>query len=235
MVNNPPHYGEGAYQTIMVIEAWGLNYRLGNAVKYISRADRKGKQLEDLKKAAWYLNREIAALEAEQEKQEDRREFGHKLDCDAVKGGTGGVCDMDCFESPVKVRNLTFADARAKAGWVSEGTTTTVHHGSNGKVVGGGGGSLESSGEFFRYISVFTDITNDQFKQYTIYAHTDWTIEEMAGRIATDSGEYSCGTFGISISPLKGAKTLHCRSSVKWMLDNFPPERYNYYLRKTAL
>ena len=64
-VNHPSHYGgDTVYETIKVIEAWGLNFRLGNAVKYISRAFSKGTPLEDLKKAAWYLNREIEKLES---------------------------------------------------------------------------------------------------------------------------------------------------------------------------
>ena len=59
-VNHPSHYGGvGAYETINVIEAWNLNFNLGNAVKYISRALHKGKRVEDLKKAMWYLQREI--------------------------------------------------------------------------------------------------------------------------------------------------------------------------------
>jgi hypothetical protein len=63
MVNHPPHYKRGGIETIDVVEAWGLGYRLGNAVKYISRAGHKGHALEDLKKARWYLDREIAKLE----------------------------------------------------------------------------------------------------------------------------------------------------------------------------
>jgi hypothetical protein len=60
-VNHPLHYhgAEDPYETIKVIEAWGLNFHLGNAVKYISRCDMKGNRIEDLKKAAWYLQREI--------------------------------------------------------------------------------------------------------------------------------------------------------------------------------
>ena len=63
-VNRPSHYAEGRkYEPIAVIEDWQLNYRLGNAVKYISRAGRKQDAIEDLKKARWYLDREIATLE----------------------------------------------------------------------------------------------------------------------------------------------------------------------------
>lgn len=60
-VNHPFHYhgADDPYETIKVIEAWGLNFHLGNAVKYISRCDLKVNRLEDLKKAVWYLQREI--------------------------------------------------------------------------------------------------------------------------------------------------------------------------------
>ena len=60
-VNHPNHYGggENPYEAIKVIEAWDLNFRLGNAVKYIARAGKKGEAKQDLKKAVWYLQREI--------------------------------------------------------------------------------------------------------------------------------------------------------------------------------
>lgn len=62
-VHRPQHYKAGdAYETIRVIEAWGLNYHLGNTVKYISRAGKKGDIIEDLEKARWYLDREIERL-----------------------------------------------------------------------------------------------------------------------------------------------------------------------------
>ena len=64
-VNHPPHYGgaDNPYEAIKVIEAWSLGFCLGNTIKYISRAGKKGAQVEDLKKARWYLDREIASLE----------------------------------------------------------------------------------------------------------------------------------------------------------------------------
>ncbi len=58
-VNHPPHYKVGGIETIDFIEAKKLNYNLGNVVKYISRADYKGSRHENLKKALWYLNREL--------------------------------------------------------------------------------------------------------------------------------------------------------------------------------
>ena len=64
-VNHPAHYGgeDNPYEAIKVIEAWRLGFCLGNTVKYISRAEKKGTTIEDLKKARWYLDREIAARE----------------------------------------------------------------------------------------------------------------------------------------------------------------------------
>jgi hypothetical protein len=59
MVNHPPHYKVGGIEVIDFIEAKGFGYNLGNVVKYIARAGKKGSALEDLQKARWYLNREI--------------------------------------------------------------------------------------------------------------------------------------------------------------------------------
>lgn len=66
-VDKPSHYAEGRkYEPIDVIEDWGLGMHLGNATKYISRAGRKGEELEDLKKARWYIDRRISMLEDEE-------------------------------------------------------------------------------------------------------------------------------------------------------------------------
>lgn len=64
-VDHPAHYGgaENVYEAIKVIEAWGLGFCLGNALKYVARAGKKGPALEDLKKARWYVDREIQRLE----------------------------------------------------------------------------------------------------------------------------------------------------------------------------
>jgi hypothetical protein len=63
MVNHPPHYTVNGIEVIDVIENYKLNYKLGNVVKYILRADLKGNRLQDLKKALWYLQREIKQSE----------------------------------------------------------------------------------------------------------------------------------------------------------------------------
>lgn len=67
-VNHPPHYKTGGIETIDVIEAkvgaWpgATAYRIGNAIKYLTRHRDKGRAVEDLQKARWYIDREIAAL-----------------------------------------------------------------------------------------------------------------------------------------------------------------------------
>lgn len=70
-VNHPAHYGgaDNPYEAIKVIEAWGLGFCLGNTVKYISRAGKKDARLQDLKKARWYLDREIENAERQQPNQ----------------------------------------------------------------------------------------------------------------------------------------------------------------------
>jgi hypothetical protein len=63
MVNNPPHYQtESGLQPIDVIEKFNLNFNLGNAIKYILRAGKKGSAQQDLEKAIYYLAREINNL-----------------------------------------------------------------------------------------------------------------------------------------------------------------------------
>lgn len=66
-VNHPNHYGgsDNPYEVIKVLENWDLDFHLGNVVKYVSRAGKKdkSKEIEDLKKAMWYLQRKIELLE----------------------------------------------------------------------------------------------------------------------------------------------------------------------------
>lgn len=66
-VNHPAHYTDGKIEVIDFIEDKKLGYHLGNAVKYISRAGKKDleKEIEDLEKAVWYIQRQIRKLKAE--------------------------------------------------------------------------------------------------------------------------------------------------------------------------
>ena len=82
MVNHPKHYGgeDNPYEAIKVIEAWNLNFNLGNCLKYISRLGKKPngnlsnyeKILEDLEKALWYLQREIERFKKEAGENTDK-------------------------------------------------------------------------------------------------------------------------------------------------------------------
>jgi hypothetical protein len=71
IVNHPPHYKANGIEAIDVIESFGLDqsFALGNAVKYLLRAGRKGDGLTDLRKARWYLERKIAQLESGETEQ----------------------------------------------------------------------------------------------------------------------------------------------------------------------
>ncbi len=79
-VNHPDHYGGGdnPYEAIKVIEAWRLGFHLGNSVKYICRAGKKGNVLRDLKKAEWYLQRKIAQLESQSENKREEKTQSQK-------------------------------------------------------------------------------------------------------------------------------------------------------------
>jgi hypothetical protein len=70
-VNHPAHYGgaNNDYETIKVIEAWQLDFCLGNALKYISRAGKKEDMIQDLKKAKWYIDRKIYQFEPTKESE----------------------------------------------------------------------------------------------------------------------------------------------------------------------
>lgn len=73
VVNHPSHYTDGKIEVIDFIEDKGLNFHRGNAVKYIARAGKKNpnKETEDLRKAVWYLNREIQRLERDNDIKKD--------------------------------------------------------------------------------------------------------------------------------------------------------------------
>lgn len=66
-VNHPSHYTDGSIEVMDFIEDKKLNFARGNVIKYVSRAGKKDKdkELEDLRKSSWYLNREIQRLEKE--------------------------------------------------------------------------------------------------------------------------------------------------------------------------
>jgi hypothetical protein len=66
-VNHPSHYNKGKIEVWDFIGDWKLNFDRGNAIKYICRAGSKdpNKEIQDLEKAIWYINREIKILKGE--------------------------------------------------------------------------------------------------------------------------------------------------------------------------
>jgi hypothetical protein len=64
-INHPSHYGgeNNPYEAIKIIEHYNLGFHLGNVLKYVLRSDKKENEVEDLKKAKWYIERKIKQLE----------------------------------------------------------------------------------------------------------------------------------------------------------------------------
>ncbi len=106
-VNNPSHYTRGKIEVLEFIEDQKLNFGRGNAVKYISRADLKGTELQDLKKACFYLNREIELLEAAQEGREPVKpnrmsERSIATTLETMGFGGNGRLDLDAPQAETK-------------------------------------------------------------------------------------------------------------------------------------
>ena len=64
-VNHPKHYNTGKIEVIEAIEEWEMGFCDGNVIKYVARHKHKGRPIEDLKKAKWYLERLIQQYEQE--------------------------------------------------------------------------------------------------------------------------------------------------------------------------
>lgn len=79
IINHPSYYTDGKIEVIDFIEDKQLNFHRGNAIKYIARAGKKNseKEIEDLEKAVWYINREIQRLE-KLKKNKDRKQVDYE-------------------------------------------------------------------------------------------------------------------------------------------------------------
>lgn len=73
-INHPEHYKGNKYEAIDIIDDYQLGFNLGNAVKYILRAGKKGDTAEDLKKAKWYIEHEICKLMNEKERKKEKEQ-----------------------------------------------------------------------------------------------------------------------------------------------------------------
>lgn len=107
MIKSPKHYTEGRkFEPKDVIRDWGLNFNLGSAVKYLSRAGRKADTIEDLKKAQEFIQFEIDALEAERKKAEPKAPKHPNCKCSVhpifkeLENGKGVSCGVIELEVP---------------------------------------------------------------------------------------------------------------------------------------
>lgn len=170
MVNHPAHYGgeNDPYEVIKVAEAWGFDgdAYLFQVLKYIRRD--KNDELEDLKKARFFLDRKIRRME--------ETEATHAA----------------ALEAP------------------------------------------EEFSKYSRYVTVRI-YPDDEFNRYGVYAHTEWTIDTLAAVVAVGSNQHEVGTFGISTGREPECKPLRATETVGWMLRNFPPDKFDYYLRKPGV
>ena len=123
-IDHPDHYRrDSGIEAIDAIEAWKLNFNLGNTVKYVARAGLKGDALEDLEKARWYLEREIAAMKAESE----------PMPMEAMRFTTdGGPLEASARGRRVRIRYgdgeafLSPEDARSLAGAIEKGENWNI-------------------------------------------------------------------------------------------------------------
>lgn len=137
-VNHPSYYGgDSTYEAVNVIEAWGLGWHCGSAVKYIARAGKKpnNPELQDLKKARWYIDRKIAQLENPKlDIKVDTVEFDKSLEASLE------VLDSIAGQMQPQKQLLTWeqADAALKAGKkIShlEWSANSFIQSNNGKIV----------------------------------------------------------------------------------------------------
>lgn len=114
---NPEHYNRLSPEPKDVIHSWGLNFNLGNAVKYIARAGHKGDAAEDLRKAQQYLQFEIDALEAESKHLCNSCKYGCIAGCPATEediafgNGRGGDNVVSCKKYKEDISHISFEEA----------------------------------------------------------------------------------------------------------------------------
>lgn len=110
MVNHPDHYKGKKFEVIDIIEDYNLNFCLGNAIKYILRAGKKGNKSEDLKKAIWYIEREIKNAETKENSlgnlYDNEKSFTKCMSCGKIFIANNGnmICN-ECKEKYVGDKN----------------------------------------------------------------------------------------------------------------------------------
>lgn len=120
-VNSPAHYGgaQNPYEAIKVIRAWGLGFAIGNALKYLCRAGKKPGEsaLDDLRKARWYLDNEIAALEGETKRASACRPGERRLRRAPPPWGVQDVVPVQIGASWFEFVHMTTSNAVSEFEW----------------------------------------------------------------------------------------------------------------------
>ena len=127
VVNHPSHYTDGNIEVIDFIEDKGLGFCLGNAIKYISRAGKKypDKEIEDLEKAVWYINRRIKELKKEKDEKELKDNVClFESEKDKLDSLDNSKEVIDKFEKNVEVKPLK--GLRAQCGVYDEVVNPTI-------------------------------------------------------------------------------------------------------------
>lgn len=130
-VNHPAHYTEhpSGIECIQITEHMGFN--LGNAVKYIWRADLKGSAIEDLEKARWYIDRELAkrgeATEAaEEETKAEELQDVEVMQWDGTRKSIQAICDwVNSFDDELDDPTITYSFSSAAPDGVLDVSLTT--------------------------------------------------------------------------------------------------------------
>jgi hypothetical protein len=95
-INKPRHYNLGI-ETSEYIKSWDMDYYSGNVIKYVTRAPHKGKPVEDLQKAKWYLEQLI--IHAKEEEEEDQvADFRSEQCTDCMRHTSNCECDVEVEE-----------------------------------------------------------------------------------------------------------------------------------------
>ena len=138
-VNHPSHYTDGNIEVIDFIEDKKLNYHLGNAVKYISRAGKKDpeKYTEDLQKAVWYLQREIGKDASKEIDYAAVMEYFNQISKNAVEYLSSGVVARRSSEAAglqkILDNGLTPADGSEFEIELTDGTKIVLQYGTDKK------------------------------------------------------------------------------------------------------
>jgi hypothetical protein len=130
MVDHPKHYTDTPFGLEVIEITRHYNFCLGNALKYILRAGKKWDDIEDLKKAVWYLNREIS--DREKEKMNEERSKQNEVVATSGYGENGQT--MDYYAKGCNDSTITIIDGECGDYPTDSANTTTLTIGTNAAI-----------------------------------------------------------------------------------------------------